>query len=158
MPPALRFRWDRAIRAAEMPATRKLIAYTLATYASSDGTRVRPGTVELIAATGLKERCIQGHVRALRDDGWIVLTFQGSRAGRPGMADEYRLTLPPAEPDHRHGDAGAHRHGGAGGPNPDHRHGDAGGLLGYHRNGGAGGSVATVLAVLANHRHPGAGT
>ena len=117
-----------------MPATRKLVAYTLATYASAAGTQVRPGTTELVAATGLTDRCIQGHVRALREDGWIIQTFQASRSGRAGMADEYRLSLPGADPNHRNGGSGGHRNGGSGGSPVD------------HRNGGSGGSVPLVIA------------
>lgn len=125
-----------------MPPTRKLIAYTLATYANSDGTRVRPGTAELVEVTGLSDRCVQGHVRALRSDGWILQTYQGSRAGRAARADEYRLTLPEPDPDHRNGGSGdpgtEHRNGGSGVPPDEHRNGGSGDLNGDHRNGGSG--------------------
>ena len=121
MADALLFRWQRAIRKADLPTTRKLIAYTLATYANADGTRVWPGTAALMAATGLSDGCVRGHVRALRAAGWIVQTFRGSSAGRGGRADEYRLAMPEVDQEHRQPGAGVPGRN-TGTQLPEHRH------------------------------------
>lgn len=113
---AFRFTWEQALRRTSMPSTRKLVALMAATYASADGTRVRPGISELAEVCGLQERAVRGHLVALRASGWLERTFRGSSQGRRAMADEYRLITPDqvhaGAPDRRE-----HRHVGA--PDPD---------------------------------------
>lgn len=93
--PASRFEWERLIRRAQLDPTTKYIALTLATYANGDGTRVKPGLARLMNVTGKSRATIGRALAQLRDLGFIEYTFQASRDGRKGTADEYRLTVPP---------------------------------------------------------------
>lgn len=69
----------------------KAVGYRAANYADSDGSRVRPGlprlAVDLEIDHGTAKRAMQVIVRA----GLLRLVRAGAR---PGMADEYQLTLP----------------------------------------------------------------
>ena len=82
----------RAIRAADLrPPGRKLVAYTLATYAhrlSNDG--IRPSLATLADQTGLEIRSVRRHVRALREAGILIPT--ATPKGKPA---EYRMALTP---------------------------------------------------------------
>ena len=82
----------RAIRAADLrPPGRKLVAYTLATYAhrlSNDG--IRPSLATLADQTGLDVRSVRRHVRALREAG--ILTPTATLEGKPTV---YRMALTP---------------------------------------------------------------
>jgi hypothetical protein len=74
-------------RSAQMPATRKLVAYTLATYANANGTNAHPGVARLAADCGIQPRAVKRYVSALRDAGLIFRTFAAPTKGRKGMAD-----------------------------------------------------------------------
>lgn len=92
--PCGRFEWERVVRRADLPMRLKLVALTMATYADSDGSRVRPGVDALAAVTGQGESTVRRLVTALRESGFLELVARGGgRAGR-GRAAEYRLTLP----------------------------------------------------------------
>lgn len=69
----------------------KAVAYRAANYADSNGTRVRPGlprlAVDLEIEHGTAKRAMQVLVRV----GLLRLVHAGAR---PGLADEYRLTIP----------------------------------------------------------------
>lgn len=92
--PAGRFDWERALRRSDLPKLRKLVAFTLATYADPDGTSARPGLTELADACSMPYSTVKAHLKALRDAGWLDRTVRGSSLGRRAMADEHHLTVP----------------------------------------------------------------
>jgi DNA-binding transcriptional ArsR family regulator len=86
--------WRRTIRRARLGPSVKLVACLLADYASPDGTSIRPGNPRLVAVSELSDKTVRTALSKLRDMGLIERTFAGSRMGRRGLADEYRLTFP----------------------------------------------------------------
>jgi len=69
----------------------------MATYANSDGTRVRPGQKRLANVMGTSISTVERGQRALEAIGFIEMTYKGHSAGRGrsgGFASEYRLTIP----------------------------------------------------------------
>lgn len=88
--PMERFGWEQLVRRAELPATTKLVALTLATFANPGGGRVRPGERLLADCCGYKERAVREHLALLREAGLIECVFEGSR----GRAAVYQLTIP----------------------------------------------------------------
>jgi DNA-binding transcriptional ArsR family regulator len=92
--PASRFEWERLVRRSRLSPATKLVAYTLAQYSNRDGTRCRPGNGRLTATTGYGDRAVRYALEQLRDVGLIARVFRGGSAGRRGLADEYRLTVP----------------------------------------------------------------
>lgn len=95
-PTALRrFDWERLVKRARMSPSTKLVALTIATYADKGGNRMYPGVAKLAAVTGLSDKTVRTALRVLRDDLWLIeRTYEGSRNGRRGLADEYRLRRP----------------------------------------------------------------
>jgi hypothetical protein len=69
----------------------KLVAHRLATYADSDGSRVRPGIARLALDLEIDYRTARDTLALLRRLGLIHLSRGSTRRGH---ADEYRLTLP----------------------------------------------------------------
>lgn len=91
--PVGRFEWERIVRRIDVPASVKLTALILASYAdTSTGMRTHPGLKRLTAVTGTSRRTVIRSLEVLRDLGLIERTFHASRSG--GKADEYRLTVP----------------------------------------------------------------
>lgn len=88
------FTWRRIIRRCRLGASTKLVAAVLADYANPDGTRIRPGNERLVAVTELSDKTVRKALDRLRDLGLIDRVFEGSKMGRRGLADEYRLALP----------------------------------------------------------------
>lgn len=88
------FEWRRIVRRCRLGATTKHVASVLADYANPDGTRVRPGNERLVAVTELGEKTVRRGLDKLRSVGLILRVFEGSKQGRRGLADEYRLTVP----------------------------------------------------------------
>jgi hypothetical protein len=86
--------WRTVIARCLLGSTVKLVAYTLANYASKDGTSVRPGVALLVKDTELGDRTVRDALAMLRDLGLIERTFQASVTGLRDKADEYRLTFP----------------------------------------------------------------
>ncbi|MEV8638963.1 hypothetical protein AB0395_45645 [Streptosporangium sp. NPDC051023] len=86
--------WRTVVARCLLGSTVKLVAYTLANYASSDGSDVRPGEALLIKDTELGERTVRDALTKLREVGLIVRTFHASATGLRDKADEYRLTFP----------------------------------------------------------------
>lgn len=86
------FVWQTALRAAELAATTKLVAFLLATYADADGRDAWPGAHRLATDAGWKIRAVRKHLAVLQREGWIVTVSRGG--GRPGHATHYRLALP----------------------------------------------------------------
>ena len=90
-----RYEWERIVRRVVMPGiTTKGIALTLATYANADGTSIYPGNERLVAVTGTGDKTVRRALAWLREGYLIERVREGSRGGRGGLADEYRLILP----------------------------------------------------------------
>jgi hypothetical protein len=90
-----RFDWERIVKRARMNPSTKLVALAIATYADKGGDRMYPGVQKLAAVTGLTDRTVRTALRVLRDDLCLLeRTYEGSRNGRRGLADEYRLRRP----------------------------------------------------------------
>ncbi|MDP9397692.1 MAG: helix-turn-helix domain-containing protein [Actinomycetota bacterium] len=89
-----RFEWERIVRRAKIDPTAKYVGMVLATYANRDGTKAHPGRTRLAAVTGKSERTVDRALDLLRELGLLQRTTRGSSAGRQGLADVYRLTIP----------------------------------------------------------------
>jgi DNA-binding MarR family transcriptional regulator len=90
-PPSANPRWalERAIRTAGIPASAKLILYTLLTYLGPDSLdlgRWSPGTRRLSVETSMNVHTISRHLAALEEHGWIV------KRARKGRRTEYVLS------------------------------------------------------------------
>lgn len=92
--PADPFTWRRVVRRCLLGASTKLVAACLADYASPDGADVRPGNERLVNVTELGERTVRRALDKLREVGLVERVLEGSKQGRRGLADEYRLTIP----------------------------------------------------------------
>ncbi len=77
-----------------MPGPTKYVGLTLATYANADGTSIYPGNERLAAVTCQGDKTVRRALAWLRGGYLIERVREGSRGGRGGFADEYRLTLP----------------------------------------------------------------
>lgn len=90
-----RFEWERVIRVLDLPATTKLVALTIATYADGEtGRNAHPGEERLAADCSLTNRAIRTHLTRLRDTGLLQRTRKGSANQHRRMADEYALVVP----------------------------------------------------------------
>lgn len=89
-----RFTWERAVRATPMDPSIKLAALILATYASQNGTKVRPGLRRLSEDAGLSQRTMQRAMVALRSKGLLDRISKGSNLGVKDMVDVYQLVIP----------------------------------------------------------------
>lgn len=96
--PTGRFEWERILRRVRVSVPSvKLVGFAIATYASADGSNVRPGQRRLAAVLGTSEMTVrrgQGELEAL---GMLEMVFKGHSQGRgqaSGYASEYRLTIP----------------------------------------------------------------
>ncbi|WP_156370702.1 helix-turn-helix domain-containing protein [Nocardia arizonensis] len=98
MVPVDRFEWERIARRVQMHSTTKFLALMLATYADSDGTRIRPGVERLALVMCVSEKTVKRAFADLRALGLVERTKQGNR--HRGLADEYRLTVPSTLLDH----------------------------------------------------------
>jgi hypothetical protein len=92
--PEGRYEWERIVRRVQMPATAKLVAFTIATYADKGGNNVRPGVARLAAVSCLSERSVRSGLTCLRELGLVERTVSGSANGMRRLTDEYRLTVP----------------------------------------------------------------
>ncbi len=89
-----RYEWERIVRRVVMPGPTKYVGLTLATYANADGTSIYPGNERLAAVTCQGDKTVRRALAWLRGGYLIERVREGSRTGRGGFADEYRLTLP----------------------------------------------------------------
>lgn len=89
-----RYEWERIVRRVKMNPSEKLVALTIATYGSQDGTSIYPGVAKLAAVTGLSGKSVRAALAKLRSLGVIRRTREGSHEGRRGLADEYELRRP----------------------------------------------------------------
>lgn len=90
----LRYEWEGTVRRLALPRGVKLVAATMAQYASPDGTKVRPGRERVAEETGYSLKQVDRHLQVLRDLGLLKRVRLGSRNGRRALADEYRLVIP----------------------------------------------------------------
>ncbi|OZE13356.1 hypothetical protein CH249_01935 [Rhodococcus sp. 05-2255-3B1] len=91
--PIDRFDWERVIRRVSMPSGAMFLGLTLATYADTNGSRVRPGTDRLARVMGVSVPTVKRGLATLRETGFIQRVKQGNRWAH--QADEYQLTVPP---------------------------------------------------------------
>lgn len=89
-----RYEWERIVRRVLMPGSAKCVALAMATYANADGTSIYPGNERLSAVTCHGDKTVRRALAWLRSGYLIERTREGSRGGRGGFADEYRLTIP----------------------------------------------------------------
>jgi hypothetical protein len=91
-----RFEWERVIKKCTFKQqSTKLVALLLATYASEDGTSVRPGRERLSIVAGLSPKHVSTQLGKLEDLGLIFKVHNGSSYGRRGgLASVYSLTVP----------------------------------------------------------------
>lgn len=96
--PIGRFEWERIIRRAIIkPPSIKFLGLMMATYASADGSRVRPGQARLAAVMGTSISTVERGQRTMEKAGFLEMVVKGHSAGRGrsgGYASEYRLTIP----------------------------------------------------------------
>lgn len=92
--PVGRFEWEHLLRRIRLPKNTKYVAFVVATYADPDGTRIRPGYLELVAATECSESTVRRALTALSKWGFLGLVSRGGGRGGKGKASEYRLTIP----------------------------------------------------------------
>ena len=88
--------WTRAwARVMAMPAT-KCTGYSLLCWADyRTGAGIRPGVRLIMRATGIRsETTVGAALRQMREWGLIWRYVEGSKSGRKGDEDEYRLTFP----------------------------------------------------------------
>lgn len=82
--------WTDLVRRAELNATTKLIALTVASYADADGTRVFPGVARLAVETGKGYSTVKRVLAFLRKAGLLRVV---RRPTRQHPSTEYQLTL-----------------------------------------------------------------
>lgn len=92
--PPLRYEWERVVKALPLPSAVKHVALNAATYADAKGAQVFPGNERTVADTGLSLSTVKRAYRVLREVGLLERVVEGSRVGRRGVADEYRLAIP----------------------------------------------------------------
>lgn len=96
--PIGRFEWERILRRIQVSVPSvKLVGFVMATYASADGTNVRPGQRRLAAVLGTSEMTVRRGQSELEATGMLEMVFKGHSLGRGqsgGYASEYRLTVP----------------------------------------------------------------
>jgi hypothetical protein len=89
-----RYEWERIVRRVVMPGPTKCVAFALATYANQDGTSIFPGNERLTAVTCYSDKAVRSALEWLRGGYLVERVREGSRGGRRGLADEYRLIVP----------------------------------------------------------------
>jgi hypothetical protein len=89
-----RYEWERIVRRVRMPGPTKCVAFALATYANADGTSIYPGNERLTAVACYSDKAVRSALEWLRRGYLIDRVREGSRGGRRGLADEYRLIVP----------------------------------------------------------------
>jgi len=75
----------------ELNKTRKLVAYTIASYANPDGTKVYPGIARLAVQCNISYSTARRTLAWLRDVGLLEVVKRGN--SRAGKADEHRLII-----------------------------------------------------------------
>lgn len=91
-----RFTWEREVKEATMPPTRKLVLLAVATHANKIG-KAWPSQARLADECGVSERTIRKHIAAAIEEGWLVRTRKGHKVGRApeqSQTAEYLLASP----------------------------------------------------------------
>lgn len=86
--------WEQVWRRVVADPAIKLVGWTAASWGDPDGTRIFPGAKNLAATTCLTETTVKKALAVIREAGLMWRHVEGSRHGRQGVADEYRLTVP----------------------------------------------------------------
>jgi DNA-binding transcriptional ArsR family regulator len=86
------FDWQRVIRSADVEPMTKLVGLTASTYASKNGSSVRPGERLLADDCGLGQSTVRKHLARLVGLGLLELVSRGGGPNR--LASEYRLVAP----------------------------------------------------------------
>lgn len=82
----------RRVRASPAVKLVGVMAYSFADWA--DGSSIHPGTEILSVVCGLSGRAVGQALADIRDWGLLWRYVEGSKYGRRGVADAYRLTIP----------------------------------------------------------------
>ena len=90
--PVHRAQWIDLVLRMDIPTQRKAVAFALAKFANSDGTRVFPGQQKVADMAKLHLTNARAHIRALVAAGMLVVVKRGG--GRNGDPHVYRLTRP----------------------------------------------------------------
>lgn len=88
--------WIQVWRRARVPWTVKGVGIILASFADwNDGTRIRPGNAVLAnVCSEMHPKTIERAIAVIRGYDLIWRYVEGSRQGKEGVHDEYRLTIP----------------------------------------------------------------
>lgn len=91
--------WERALfrRSKLKPTSVLAVLATYATYASPDGTNIRPTVATIAKGLGISEETVRKAVRIGLRTGWLIRVSEGAN----GRAPVYRLNIPdqPTTPD-----------------------------------------------------------
>jgi Helix-turn-helix domain len=77
----------------DLTSSQRLVALAVCRHAGADGTRSHPGNDLLCKETGYSLNTVKSALKALRELGWIVQTYNG-RGGNQSKASEYALAIP----------------------------------------------------------------
>lgn len=72
------FSWRGAIADSDLPPTTRLVAWALSMHMNERGGSCFPKRATLARETGLNDQTVKVHLRALRDQGWLVAIGGGS--------------------------------------------------------------------------------
>lgn len=86
--------WRSAICDSNLPSTTRHIALTLSLWMNERAASAFPGAGTLAQATGLSERAVREHLRALVTAGWLELVERGGVRGERKHANHYRASTP----------------------------------------------------------------
>jgi DNA-binding transcriptional regulator YhcF (GntR family) len=84
--------WVDLVRRTQLGRSTKAVAFLVAHFADSDGTRVFPGIARIAVEAEIGYKTAQKALDGLRRAGLIERV---QRTGKPGAADEYRLVVSP---------------------------------------------------------------
>lgn len=91
-----KFTWERLLLVSALPWETRSVAHVLAIYMSTDGSKARPGTENMVLATRLSERSIRSHLSATVAAGYLKQVERGGFRGpnRIPRASVYAATVP----------------------------------------------------------------
>ncbi|MDP9692709.1 UNVERIFIED_ORG: DNA-binding Lrp family transcriptional regulator [Arthrobacter globiformis] len=89
-----KFRWTDAILDCDLHDTTKLVGLTLATAANAKGQNSHLGCAKIAQRLNKSVRSVKDHLKRLRDDGWIIRTYNSNDFSRRDYADVYALAIP----------------------------------------------------------------
>lgn len=95
--PVGRFEWEACLRRADLAPLTKLLAYTVAQYATTkSGANAHPGVSRLARVCRVDEKTVKRHLTVLRETGFLLRAQEDHWRRRValGIADTYQLTVP----------------------------------------------------------------